>query len=133
MIEVGVARTFHAMHRLPQEVGAASHEHEHDYRVEAIVRGDALDESGMLLNLDLLEDALAACLDELDGADLETVPALSGRPTTVEMVADHVWQGVQDRLGLSGGLRSLRVTLYESADAWASVDRGLDEGTGAGA
>ena len=47
MYEVGVARSFHAAHQLEESPSAGEH-HEHDYRVDAIVRGDVLEANGML-------------------------------------------------------------------------------------
>ncbi len=129
MFEVGVARTFHALHQLEDDGPSASHEHSHDYRVEVVVRGDGLDENAMLLDLDALGAAVSMCLTELDAADLDALPALAGRQTTVEAVAEYVWSDVRDRLGPAAALASLRVTLYESPDAWASVDRPVDTGT----
>ena len=130
MIEIGAARVFHALHRIVNAGDVASHEHEHDhdYRVEAVVRGTALPESGMLLDLDELRAALAECLDELDRADLDELPMFEGRATTVEIVADHVWGHLSGRIGgsASDALDSLRVTVFESPDAWAAVDRRLD-------
>ena len=129
MFEVGVARTFHALHQLEDDSQSASHEHSHDYRVEVVVRGSELDENAMLLDLDALGAAVTGCLAELDAADLDTLPALAGRNTTVEAVAEYVWSDVRARLAAAAGLASLRVTLYESADAWASIDRPFPSGT----
>ena len=125
MFEVGVARTFHALHHLEPELATAHHEHAHDYRVEAVVRGDSLGEAGMLLDIDVLTAALADCLTELDASDLDTFPPFAGRNTTVEVVAEHVWEHVRDLAGDSALVDALRVTVYESPDAWASVDRPL--------
>ena len=123
MYEVGVARTFHALHQLEADDPAASHEHSHDYRAEVVARGERLDEEAMLVDLDLLGAALSDCLLELDSADLGSLPAFVGRNTTVETVAEHIWTHVRERLGRASGLAGLRVTVYESADAWASVDQ----------
>jgi 6-pyruvoyltetrahydropterin/6-carboxytetrahydropterin synthase len=127
MFEVGVARTFHALHQLEDDSATASHEHSHDYRVEVVVRGDGLDENSMLLDLDALRAAVSGSLTELDAADLDVLPAFAGRNTTVEIVAEYVWSDVRTRLAPGAALASLRVTLYESADAWASVDRPLHD------
>jgi len=127
MVEVGVARTFHALHQLEDDSATASHEHSHDYRVEVVVRGDGLDENSMLLDLDALGAAVSGSLTELDAADLDVLPAFAGRNTTVEIVAEYVWSDVRTRLAPGAALASLRVTLYESADAWASVDRPLHD------
>ena len=123
MFEVGVARTFHALHQLEAGDPAASHEHSHDYRAELVARGEQLDQNAMLLDLDVLGAALSACLAEFDAADLGTLAAFEGRETTVETVAEHIWSHVRDLLAPPPGLLALRVTVYESTDAWASVDR----------
>lgn len=127
MFEVGVARTFHALHQLEDDSAGAGHEHRHDYRVEVVVRGDGLDENSMLLDLDTLGAAVSGCLTELDAADLDVLPAFAGRNTTVEIVAEYVWRNLRTRLAPAGALASLRLTVYESADAWASVDRPLHD------
>ena len=129
MFEVGVARTFHALHQLETEDPGATHEHSHDYRAEVVARGEHLDENAMLVDLDLLGEALSECLAELDSVDLDSLAAFAGRNTTVETVAEHIWTHVRDRLGLASALASLRVTVYESADAWASVDRQVGDGS----
>ena len=129
MFEVGVARTFHAQHQLEAEDPAASHEHTHDYRAEVVARGEKLDESAMLLDLDALGAALSTCLAELDAVDIGTLALFEGRNTTVEAVAEHIWTNVRDTLGPGPALVGLRVTVYESADAWASVDRPVRDRT----
>ena len=109
MFEVGVARTFHALHQLEAETESASHEHSHDYRVEAVARGDRLDENGMLLDLDLLGAALTECLAELDAADLDALPAFAGT------VAVASWYGTREvTLGLGGAFHRRRLRVISS-------------------
>lgn len=124
MYEVGVARSFHAAHRLEDSVSAGD-PHEHDYRVEAIVRGDALDANGMLLDLDALGAAVSGCLAELEAAELELLETFGQEETTVENVAEHIWNHVCGLIDAAPQLTSMRVTVHESADAWASVDKPL--------
>jgi len=128
MFEVGVARTFHALHQLEGETPAAEHEHSHDYRAEVVVRGAGLDENAMLVDLDVLGAALSECLTELDSADLDTLPAFAGRSTTVETVAEHIWQHVREQLAPAPRVAGIRVTVFESAEAWATVDQPLRDG-----
>jgi 6-pyruvoyltetrahydropterin/6-carboxytetrahydropterin synthase len=127
MFEVGVARTFHALHQLEAEDLGARHEHSHDYRAEVVARGEQLDQNAMLVDIDALGAALAGCLAELDAADLGTLAAFEGQATTVETVAEHVWTHVRELLAPPPGVVGLRVTVYESADAWASVDRPVED------
>jgi 6-pyruvoyltetrahydropterin/6-carboxytetrahydropterin synthase len=124
MYEVGVARSFHAAHQL-EESPSAGDQHEHDYRVEAIVRGDVLEANGMLLDLDALGAALGECLGELESVELESLETFDHEDTTVENVAQHIWNHVRELIDPAPQLTSLRVTVRESADAWASVDQSL--------
>lgn len=124
MYEVGVGRSFHAAHQLEESSSAGDH-HEHDYRVEAIVRGEVLQPNGMLLDLDALAAAVAECLVELESVELESLEAFEHEETTVENVAEHIWSHVRGLLALPPQLTSMRVAVHESADAWASVDRRL--------
>jgi 6-pyruvoyl-tetrahydropterin synthase len=128
MFEVGVGRTFHALHQLEAEEPAASDEHSHDYRAEVVARGERLDGDAMLVDLDLLGAALSECLAELDSVDLDSLDVFAGRNTTVETVAEHIWTHVRDRLAGVPALTAMRVTVYESADAWAAVDRPVRNG-----
>jgi 6-pyruvoyltetrahydropterin/6-carboxytetrahydropterin synthase len=124
MYEVGVARSFHAAHQLEESLSAGD-QHEHDYRVEAIVRGDVLEANGMLLDLDALGAALGECLGELESVELESLETFDHEDTTVENVAQHIWNHVRELIDPPPQLTSLRVTVRESADAWASVDQSL--------
>ena len=124
MYEVGVARSFHAAHQLEQSSSAGDH-HEHHYRVKAIVRGDILQPNGMLLDLDALGAAVAECLDELESVELGSLEMFDHEETTVENVAEHIWNHVRQLIAPPPQLTSMRVTVHESADAWASVDQSL--------
>lgn len=125
MFEVGVAQGFHASHQL-EDPHSAGDPHEHDYRVEAVVRGDVLEPNGMLLDLDALGGALSTCLGELESTELESLATFEHQDTTVEIVAQHVWTHVRELLDSPPHLQSLRVTVHESADAWATVDQPIE-------
>lgn len=125
MYEVGVARSFHAAHQL--ESPSAGDPHEHDYRVEAVVRGAALEANGMLLDLDAFGAALDECLRELESVELESLETFEHEETTVENVAEHIWNHVRELIDPPPHLTSFRVTVHESGDAWASVDQPLQD------
>jgi 6-pyruvoyl-tetrahydropterin synthase len=126
MYEVGVARTFHAAHQLEESPTGGDH-HEHDYRVEAIVRGGELQANGMLLDLDALGAAADECLKELESTELESLETFEHESTTVENVAEHVWNHVRTLIDPPPQLMSMRITVYESPDAWATVDQPLQD------
>ncbi|HEX2222206.1 MAG TPA: 6-carboxytetrahydropterin synthase [Candidatus Limnocylindria bacterium] len=126
MIEVGVAARFTATHRLRGDFGPATRRHRHDYRVEAVARGERVAADGTLVDLGRLQGALNDCLGDLDGRDLDALALFEGENTTAERVAAHVFDRLREALDGGDAVRSLRVTVYESDDAWAAVDRPLD-------
>lgn len=130
MFEVGVRAEFSATHRLRGDFGAATAPHSHTYRVEAVVCGPALGPDGTLLDVEALRRLLDDALAPLAGRDLDAVPGLRGLNTTAEVVARHLFDVLRAellRLGgpASGRLRSLRVTVWESAAVWARYDAPL--------
>ena len=119
-----MARAFHAAHQL-EGSPTADEQHDHDYRVTVIVRGDALGDGGMLLDLDALGAAVEACLSDLESTELQSLAPFQDQETTVELVTTHIWEHVRELIDPPPQLESLRVTVHESPDAWASLDRPL--------
>jgi 6-pyruvoyltetrahydropterin/6-carboxytetrahydropterin synthase len=76
--EITKAATFEAAHYLEQ--GPAEHRyrrlHGHSFRVEATIRGVALDHEGWVADLAELNDALHALTGELDHGLLNELPGL---------------------------------------------------------
>jgi len=97
--------------------GVCAREHGHNYAVEVTVRGPADPETGMVMDLERLADLL----DEKVFADVDhrhlnhDVPWLAGRVPTAEVLAQAIWDRLEDDLG---GLLH-RVRLYESRDNFA--------------
>ena len=56
--EAGTALQVRAFHVMPGMPPPEGERHSHDYRLEVVVRRDDLDERGMVLDLDLLDQAL---------------------------------------------------------------------------
>ena len=65
------------------------------------------------------------CLLELESVELESLETFEHEDTTVENVADHVWSHVRKLIDPPPQLTSMRLTVHESGDAWATVDRPL--------
>jgi 6-pyruvoyltetrahydropterin/6-carboxytetrahydropterin synthase len=113
MFEVGVVAEFEATHHLVGDFGPASLTHRHDYRVEVTVAGPTLRQDGTLLDITLIQQALRGVVDDLRGADLNTLD-LTPNPTA-EVVARYIWQRVAANLPTE----RLTVTVWESPEAFA--------------
>jgi hypothetical protein len=65
------------------------------------------------------------CLGELESVQLDSLETFEHADTTVENVAEHIWNHVRSLIDPPPQLMSMRITVHESGDAWASVDQPL--------
>jgi 6-pyruvoyltetrahydropterin/6-carboxytetrahydropterin synthase len=95
MWELTKSFRFEAAHKLPgTTLGAASEEiHGHSFRAEVAVRGTPDPATGMVLDLGLLERAIADVRSRLDHKLLNNVAELG--PPTLENLSRFVWDRVQ--------------------------------------
>jgi 6-pyruvoyl-tetrahydropterin synthase len=111
-----VVRAYHVMPGMPPPEGER---HAHDYRLDAVVHRDELDERGMVVDLDALDGGLQATARQVAEADLDAVIDVgSGEPgVTVEMFARWVHGQLAAALGPVDGA-SLAVRVWESPVAF---------------
>lgn len=87
MYEVGLSKTFVAWHVMPGADGPEGELHTHDYRLEVVVSRDALDERGMVCDLDVLEVALDKIVGVVDGQNLDVIRPADADAVTVEVLS----------------------------------------------
>jgi 6-pyruvoyltetrahydropterin/6-carboxytetrahydropterin synthase len=124
MYEVYVAAQFEAAHRLVGDFGPASRMHGHTYRMEAILRGQRLQDDGTLYDIGELRQAVDDVAASLDYRDLDEVPGLTGVNTTAEAVANYCWERLAAPLR-DLDLDSLVVRIWESPDVYAAREDAL--------
>ena len=119
-------------HSLRGEVfGPAQRLHGATYVVDATFRRAALDADGIVVDIGLATQELAAVLADLNHRNLDDEPAFAGVNTTTEVLARVVADRLADRVhagALGEGARDLAgitVVLHESHVAWASYERPL--------
>jgi 6-pyruvoyltetrahydropterin/6-carboxytetrahydropterin synthase len=109
-----IVRGFHVMPGRPPPEGER---HAHDYRLDVLVRRDDLDEHGVVVDLELLDEALRGIADKVRRADLEDVVAVGAEPVSVEVFARWTHGQVASAVGSLPGA-SLRVRVWESPTAY---------------
>ncbi|MEI7768969.1 MAG: 6-carboxytetrahydropterin synthase [Chloroflexales bacterium] len=124
MYEIGVNAQFEAAHRLVGDFGPATRMHGHSYRLEVSVRGPELRADGTLIDITILQTALATLVAELHYRDLGEVPGLAGVNTTAENLAGYCWRRLAEPLR-GRGLRSLSVRVWENPGAYAAFSSDL--------
>ena len=132
MYTLTVRDHFMIAHSFRGEVfGPAQKLHGATYVVDLEMRRAELDPDGLVVDIGLASQALAAVLAELNYRNLDDDPELAGRNTTTEFLAKLVFDRVAARVrgGELGehahGLDALRVTLNESHIAWGSYEGAL--------
>ncbi len=119
MYEVGTAVEVRALHVMPGAEGREGQLHDHDYRVEAVVRRAELDGRGMVCDLDRLQAALQRTAGHVEGADLEIIRPREAEAVTVEIFARWAHGFMADAIARAGG-ELLTVKVWESPVAFAS-------------
>ncbi len=120
--ETGTALQVCAFHVMPGMPPPEGERHSHDYRLDVVVRRDDLDERGMVVDLDLLDQALKDAAARVDGADLETV--VPAEAVTVEAFARWVHGELAAALGRLPGV-TLAVRVWESPVAFGGFTSSL--------
>ena len=95
MYELSKEFRFDAAHTLHRTVDAEASQriHGHSYRAEVVIRGHPDPNSGMLLDLGLLEDALKETRDRLDHRFLDEINDLG--PATMENLSAWIWRALE--------------------------------------
>ncbi len=102
MYELSISTQFSAAHHLAGYEGVCANPHGHNWEVEVFVRGNKLDEIGMLLDFGDLKTAVVEVLDALDHTDLNELPAFAERNPTSEYIAKHLFEALSARLNRDG-------------------------------
>ena len=115
---VGVVDTVRARHVMPGMPLPEGAPHDHDYRIEISVEREALDEAGMVVDIDVLRRALATVTDRMTGADLGEVLG-TDEAVTVERLARWIHAALAEAVG-SLPQAEMTVRVWESPDAFGA-------------
>lgn len=117
-------------HSLPSPVfGPAQGMHGATFTVDAAFFAEDIDDHGLVVDIGLAVEALAAVLQPLRYRNLDEVPEFRGKFTTTEFLCGVIHRGMAERLRAgalkdAGRVKRLRITLHEShmARAWCEGD-----------
>jgi len=111
LYEVSVDHAFNARHALRLPDGTWERPHSHLWRVTATFRARRLDDvMGVVIDFLDVQRALEKVDHNLQGADLNELPAFQGASPSAERLAEHVARRLADRLGARCGLYRVRIT-----------------------
>lgn len=114
MYEVKIVREFSAAHRVEDYPGNCERLHGHNWKVEVVVRREALDSLGMVVDFRKLKEHADKALEVLDHTYLNDTPPFKEVNPTAENIAKFIFGE------LSGLVKISRVTVYETDSSSAS-------------
>ena len=119
MYEIKIVTSFSAAHRLENFYGKCEALHGHNWKVEVFLKGDKLNETGLLQDFGVVKAHTRELLEEIDHKYLNELPAFSQQNPSSENLARFLFQ----RLGAvlnQNGVQVSRVNVWESDTSCAS-------------
>lgn len=110
---------YDAAHFLRNYPGKCAKLHGHRYVVEAAVRLETLDESGIAFDFADLKGILRSLADELDHENLNELPQFEGIETSAENQARHFFEELKKKLPEPAASGLLYARVWESPTQWA--------------
>ena len=114
MFEVSVEHTFAAGHALRNYRGKCENVHGHNYKVRVIVRGEKLDQTGMLADFVVLKRLLRDVSERLDHVFLNDIEPFDTLNPTSENMAIYFCGKMQEGLKLENPVEVTEVTVWET-------------------
>jgi 6-pyruvoyltetrahydropterin/6-carboxytetrahydropterin synthase len=102
---------------MPGMDGPEGELHAHDYRLEVVVRREALSAEGWVCDLDVLEATLAQVTARLQERDLDAIRPPEAEAVTVEVFARWLHDTLSAPVAAAGG-EWVSVRVYESEVAF---------------
>src|SRR5271163_1986116 len=107
MFEVSVDQTFAAGHALRNYKGKCENVHGHNFRVQVVIEGERLDETGLLVDFLDVKDAMRNIIGRLDHVFLNDIPPFDVKNPSAENIAEYFHQEMTQ--GLSSAPVRVRV------------------------
>ena len=118
MFELKILTHFAAAHQLTMVAQKCENLHGHNWRIEVCVRGERLNDAGVLIDFGEIKARVAEIIEELDHKFLNELACFNGAPSS-ENIAVYIAENLQIKLN-GTKIRVSRVTAWESDNAAAS-------------
>ena len=119
MYELKIITEFSAAHNLRNFRGKCEALHGHNWKVEVVLSGKNLDESGVVLDFAEVTAATSEIMSEIDHRYLNDLPFFMENNPSSENIARYIFHRLQEKID-NDRVRIRRVTAWESQDACAS-------------
>ncbi|MCX5632113.1 MAG: 6-carboxytetrahydropterin synthase [Phycisphaerae bacterium] len=109
MYRIAVTTNFRASHQL-KFADMTESCHRHDWKAEAAVGGQGLDDNGLLFDFNKLKKILESIVCRLDGRKLEDLECFENTNASAENVARYIYDSIKSQLPKNIDLLYVEVT-----------------------
>ena len=116
MYEVTVEADFSSGHYLRNYHGRCENPHGHNYKVRVTLSGEALDQTGLLLDFKQLKQVMRPVIDRIDHQMLNDLEPFTEINPSAENIARYFYDQTNEQLGsMTGGrVRVKDCTIWET-------------------
>jgi 6-pyruvoyltetrahydropterin/6-carboxytetrahydropterin synthase len=119
MYELKVTTHFAAAHQLKLVALKCENLHGHNWKIEVCLKGNTLNDAGVLMDFGEIKAAVNGIMNELDHKYLNELECFKSRNPSSENIAHYIAQALQEKITTSG-VKVSKVTAWESDDACAT-------------
>lgn len=119
MFELKILSHFAAAHQLTMVAKKCENLHGHNWKVEVCVRGECLNDAGVLVDFGILKKYVNEIMERLDHRYLNELPYFAKEAPSSENIALYIARNLQEMIK-EPGVRVSSVTTWESDDACAT-------------
>jgi len=116
--QLGIQAHFDGAHCIRGHRGKCASLHGHRWDMEVVLRGERLDDLGMLIDFSEVKRAIESIIADLDHSYLNEKEPFTTINPTAENLAHHIYSRLNTQL--PGHCRAVGVKIWESPGQWAS-------------
>ena len=114
MFEVSVEQTFAAGHALRNYKGKCENVHGHNFKVQVVIEGERLDETGLLVDFLDVKSSMRAVIDRLDHVFLNDISPFDVKNPSAENIAEYFFTEISANLKAAVPIRLREVKVWET-------------------
>lgn len=114
MFEVTVEQTFAAGHALRNYKGKCENVHGHNFKVQVVIEGEKLDETGLLVDFLDVKSSMRAIIDRLDHVFLNDISPFDVKNPSAENIAEYFFTEMSANLKAAVPIRLREVKVWET-------------------
>jgi 6-pyruvoyltetrahydropterin/6-carboxytetrahydropterin synthase len=114
MFEVSVEQTFAAGHALRNYKGKCESVHGHNFRVQAVIEGERLDDTGLLVDFIDVKNLMGKIIARLDHVFLNDIPPFDVKNPSAENIAEYFHQEMSSGLAAAVPIRIREIKVWET-------------------